>query len=268
MTGRPRLSQGQRRKGEMKDLGPTVSPCSNEHCPRDGRLVNISKSGSSLGKKSCIKSEIIYVWKNLLSPPCRDQGCLLCLDRLCLKKKMQNICIFLWSYIFLQALFCNFLFLSSKIMQSTCTPMLLPDRYLISSDSLQKLGMVTPQFSQASKTVHPPEGEEYSSSVPLFSTQGLWHKQISPELWCSRWVVWLWSYVIDSELLPKPTSISITHLLKRVNNPGTEAAKWKAAFTTRSRRCNKAMILTFWLWQRWLGGCPPAYLGILMASGF
>ena len=158
MTGRPRLSQGQRRKGEMKDLGPTVSPCSNEHCPRDGRLVNISKSGSSLGKKSCIKSEIIYVWKNLLSTPCRDQGCLLCLDRLCLKKKMQNICIFLWSYIFLQALFCNFLFLSSKIMQSTCTPMLLPDRYLISSHSLQKLGMVTPQFSQASKTVHPPEG--------------------------------------------------------------------------------------------------------------
>ena len=125
--------------------------------------------------------------------------------------------------------------LSSKIVQSTCTPILLPDRYFISSDSLQKPGMVTPQFSQASKT------------VPLFSTQGLWHKQISPELWCSRWVVWLWSYVIDSELLPKPTSISITHLLKRVNNPGTEAAKWKAAFTTRSRRCNKAMILTFWL---------------------
>lgn len=31
----------------------------------------------------------------------------------------------------------------------------------------------------------------------------------------SRWVVWLWSYVIDSELLSKPTSISITHLLKR-----------------------------------------------------
>ena len=48
--------------------------------------------------------------------------------------------------------------LSSKIVQSTCTPILLPDRYFISSDSLQKPGMVTPQFSQASKTVHPPEG--------------------------------------------------------------------------------------------------------------
>ena len=119
--------------------------------------------------------------------------------------------------------------------------------HLIPSQSQEWSHPNSPRLQKLCTLLRGGGGREYSSSVPLFSTQGLWHKQVSPELWCSRWVVWLWSYVIDSELLPKPTSISITHLLKLVNNPGTEAAKWKAAFTTRSRRCNKAMILTFWL---------------------
>ena len=58
----------------------------------------------------------------------------------------------------------------------------------------------------------------------------------------------------------QPTSISVTHLLKHVNNPGTEAAKWKAAFTTCSRRCNKAVILPFGL-AKAVGRTPSYLLG-------
>ena len=242
----PGWVRGRGGREKWKTWGSTVSPCSNEHCPLDGRLVNISKSGSSLKKKLYKVGNHLCMKESFISSLQRPGMSFM--SRRCLKKKMQNICTFLWSYIFLQALFCSFLCLL-KLCKALAHPYFYQigiSFHLIPSKSQEWSHPNSPRLQKLC-TLLRGGGREYSSSVPLFSTQGLWHKQISPELWCSRWVVWLWSYVIDSELLPKPTSISITHLLKRVNNPGTEAAKWKAAFTTRSRRCNKAMILTFWL---------------------
>lgn len=61
-------------------------------------------------------------------------------------------------YISLKAQFFSFHFFPiSKIVQSTPTHMLLSDRHPIMSDSIRMPGIVTPQFSLASKTVHPPE---------------------------------------------------------------------------------------------------------------
>lgn len=119
------------------------------------------------------------------------------------RRKCRTSANFFDLYIFLQPLFFSFLFFfPSKIVQSTRTPVLLPDRHLILSDSIRKPGTVTPQFSKASKTVYLLESGILEFCASLLYQRIITEVNLSPsELWCFWWMVWLWSYVIYSELL-------------------------------------------------------------------
>lgn len=74
-------------------------------------------------------------------------------------KKMRNTWRLLWSLHFSKSTIFQLPFFPpiSEIVQSIPTHMLLSDRHPMVSDSTGKPGIVIPQFSQASKTVHPPE---------------------------------------------------------------------------------------------------------------
>lgn len=163
-------------------------------------------------------------------------------------KKTQNIWTFLWSLHFsTSTIFQGCFSFSSKTVQSTRTHVCFYQTgisfCLIPSESQEQW---YPQFSQASKTVHPLENGILQFCAPLLYEGIITHVNLSwtPVLLVSGMTV------VICHLFGTPTqpiSISITHLLKHVNNPSTKAAKWKAAFTTCSRRCNKAVILPFGL---------------------
>lgn len=79
----------------------------------------------------------------------------------------------------------SFFFFPSKIVQSTRTPVLLPDRHLILSDSIRKPGTVTPQFSKASKTVYLLESRILEFCASLLYQRIITEVNLSPsELWC------------------------------------------------------------------------------------
>lgn len=149
---------------------------------------------------------------------------------------------------------------SSKTVQSTPTHVPLPDRHLVLSDSTRKPGTVTLLILPGFKNC-PPSWEWNTQILYLSSLQRI-IIQVNLPFWTLALLV-SGRIVVICHLFwtpTQPTSISITHLLKHVNKPSPKAAKWRAAFTTCSRRCNKAGIRPLGL-ARAAGRMSSSFLG-------